>query len=242
MSILICQLFVMLALFQASYSRNTCPSKNELSVSISQEELLYFTHIPKAGGRVLSYWLGTTYGVNHLARSSRTANIFDFRTPKYGEVKAQNDAIERPPEALQVAYSHNRPDLAIKMLQTRESIEQPVRVITMLREVHEHRESMVNKYVKLGLNKALNGGAFLPKGKRYEKFRVKNFNKPLRNATYKNWVHIYQYLSLSLSLSIYIISSAHITTSVHHFIYLINIHIYIYTSRLYKTKQITRFI
>jgi hypothetical protein len=49
---------------------------------------------------------------------------------------------------------------------------------------------MVNRYVRIPLNKACNGGKFLPDTGKFKNYRVKEFNKPLRNATYANWVRL----------------------------------------------------
>ena len=66
-------LFVILLLCHAF--ADTCPAGGN-TIPEKESDVLYFTHIPKAGGRAVSYWLGTTYGANEVFEESRPASIF----------------------------------------------------------------------------------------------------------------------------------------------------------------------
>jgi len=130
---------------------------------------------------MLSYWMGATYGLDSIVPMSAPANV--FRHTKVNKGKTSNSGIYA------IAYSHDRPDLGVKTLAKSRRIGE-IETITMLRDVHGHRESMVNRYVRIPLNKACNGGKFLPDTGKFKNYRVKEFNKPLRNATYANWVRL----------------------------------------------------
>ena len=53
-------------LFINCLSTGTCSKDVEVRHGMEDNELIFFSHIPKCGGRIFSWWVTNVYGIDHV--------------------------------------------------------------------------------------------------------------------------------------------------------------------------------
>jgi hypothetical protein len=179
-----------------------CASHTQYKRLDADDQLLFFTHIPKDGGRAVSYWLDSSYGHKYGADSSfyqsRPASIMlpaKDNAPKVAKRDNGKSCDMRKSHdwgKVRLAFSHDRPDIAFEKLINNNKgpdgapLPQPnFQLVTFLRDVHSQRDSMVNKYITSRLREELK-----KKGRKVTKPTFKDWvyldnpNKPWEGQTY----------------------------------------------------------
>ncbi len=136
---------------------------HQLSTQV-YDDMTWFTHIPKTGGRIFSYWMISAYSLQNTLELSRSAKEFQ-RLARSNYATVFNDEKRKH---LNNAFSHDRPEEGYAFMRNFVGVTKPIKMVTMLRDVHSHRLSMVRKYVAKNLLEELIARKIKPHNTRLE--------------------------------------------------------------------------
>jgi len=203
-------ILLVLTLWLYNTEANECSAlEHPRQLTLDDKDIVFFTHIPKCGGRVASWWLANVYGFSHVLPGSMPASTFSGGRPMPGKGRRAGvdpkdvKDVARRVAGYKVAFSHDRPQPGYAFIEKSKK-GADVKLFTFLRDVHSHRESMVHKYLCRNLGKAL--GSECPMAAMQRENAKKNPNKkaarpppkvpkpkyggPPRNVSYENWLYL----------------------------------------------------